>query len=133
MGYDVAMLIEAAKRSKITLLIDENNLVIKEPLRGLGFKVISYTQGMPDEKLWELAEGTAIVTANAKDFVVSAIVHDFDVIDISSLKFIDKEQSDKNVTARKIANAIRESTFYSKRGNWLLVVYEAKWLLKELI
>lgn len=127
------MLIEAAKRSKITILIDENNLVLKEPLRRLGFKAISYEQGMPDEKLWELAEGTAIMTANTKDFVVAAIVHDFDVIDISSLKFIDKEQSDKNTTARKIANAIRESAFYSKRGNWLLMVYEDKWLLKELV
>ena len=127
------MLVEAAKRSKITLLIDENNLVLKQPLKLLGFKVVSYEQGMPDEKLWELAEGTAIVTANAKDFVVSAIVHDFDVIDIANLRFIDKDQTEKNSTAKKIASAIRESEFYSKRGNWLLTVYEDRHALKELV
>lgn len=122
------MLVEAAKRSKITLLIDENNLTLKEPLKALGFKVISYPQGMPDEALWELAEGAAILTANAKDFTVAAVVHDFDVIDISNQK------SDKNSTARKIAKAVRESEFYSKRGNWLLVVYEDNThALKELV
>ncbi len=135
MCYNIPMLVEAAKRSKITLLVDENNLALKEPLKLLGFKVISYAQGTPDESLWELAEGTAVLTANVKDFTVAAIVYDFDIIDISNLRFIDKEPTAKNTTAKKIAAAIRESEFYSKRGNWLLAVYddEKKYTLKQLV
>jgi len=113
----------AAIRSKITLLLDENRLELKEALRDAGFKVIVLKQGMSDEEIGELAEGHAIVTANTKDFVDNAKAFDYDIISIDDLKFHDTEKTRNNKTVQKIVAAVRETKFYSLRGNFLLKIH----------
>lgn len=124
----------AAMRSKLTILLDENLLELETALRLKGFKVITLDQGLSDRHIQQIAEGTAILTKNTKDFVKNAKAYDYDIISLDNLKFIDSDKTDKNQTTEKIAEAVRESEFYNKRGNWLLSIYSDKpWSLKELV
>ena len=113
---------EFSLRSKITIALDENLLQLKESLRSYGFKVITFKAGSKDPELFHLLQGMAILTKNVDDFKIDAVIHDFDIISIKNIKFIDDDKTDKNATARLISNAIRESEFYNKRGNWLLTI-----------
>lgn len=113
---------EMSKRSKIVLIIDENLLSIKSALKDLGFKVASFPQGTRDEDMFTLLSGKAIVTQNSKDFKIDAIIHDFDIVSCEQIKFIDKDVTRKNITAQKIANAIRESNLTSIHYNSILTI-----------
>jgi hypothetical protein len=113
---------DVARRSKLTILLDENLEPLKDGLRDSGFKVISVKKGMPDEEIKELAEGTVILTKNSKDFVNDAVRFDYDIVAIENIKFIDTDKTRKNQTVEKVSNAIRESDFASKRGNFLLTI-----------
>lgn len=124
----------AALRSKITLVIDENLLVLKSAMESYGFKVLSFRQGLQDPEIIPNLTGRAILTANSKDFLIDAVVHDFDVIAVENIKFIDDDKTRKNGTASKIASAIRESGLMTIRGNYLLTVLDdGKWKIKELL
>lgn len=114
----------AARRAKLTILLDENVHQLKPGLKDAGFKVLTFDRGTPDEKLYELAEGTIILTKNSKDFVTSAVIYDFDIISIEHIQFIDTKQDRTNLTVEKIAAAIRQSQFYNQRGNFLLTVMD---------
>ena len=111
-----------ARRSKITLLLDENIECLKAGLRDAGFKVITVEKGWSDEKIMEIAEGTAIVTKNSKDFVRNAVKNDYDIIAIENVKFLDDKPDRSNSTVAKIEFAIRDSKFYNQRGNFKLTV-----------
>lgn len=110
----------AAMRSKITIMLDENLLELKDGLKDAGFKVITLRQGMSDEDIGELSEGHAILTKNSKDFLKNAKPFDYDIISVELIKFIDTAKTRKNHTVQKIANAVRDSKFYLLRGNFLL-------------
>lgn len=123
MEYQVEMS-AAALRSKLTIVLDENLLMLKSALKASGFKVLVFKAGTQDEDMWEQMEGYSLLTKNSKDFVSSAVIYDFDIIAIESIKFLDDEPTRKNNTVAKIADAIRGSKFYNMRGHFLLKVFD---------
>lgn len=123
-----------SKRSKLTILLDENLFQLKAALKDSGFKVLVMKKGTLDEELRELAEGTAILTNNSKDFLQYAVADDYDVISVELLKFIDVEPTRKNQTARKISTAIRESGLTFLKGNFNLIIKnDGSFTLKPLV
>jgi hypothetical protein len=124
---------ELAARSNFTLVLDENLAALYDALRDFGFKVLSYPKGLKDSELVPFLTNKILITNNSKDFIIDALVHDFDIIGTESVKFIDDRKDRKNVTASKIAKAIRESNISLKRGNWLMVLMDdGSYKLKEL-
>lgn len=113
-----------SRRSKLTILLDENIECLCAGLEDAGFKVITIEKGWSDEKIKKIAEGTAILTRNAIDFENDAVVYDYDIISIESIKFIDKKPFRSNVTVRKIEKVIRESKFYNVRGNFKITIQD---------
>jgi hypothetical protein len=113
-----------AARSKVTVLLDEQLLGLKDGLRDAGLKVITLDQGMPDDKIIELAEGWAILTKNSKRFLEDAVAGDYDVISLEKVRFIDDDKTRKNQTVKKITHAIRNSGLYTKKGNFHLDVHD---------
>jgi hypothetical protein len=121
-------------RSKLTILLDENLFQLKAGLKDSGFKVLVLKKGMADEEIRELAEGTAILTNNSKDFLPHAVADDYDVISVEALKFIDGEPTRKNQTVQLIAQAIRESGLSFVKGNFQLQLRpDGTYQLKPLV
>jgi len=120
--------------AKIHISLDENLLGLKDALRDSGFKVTTYKQGTLDEELFHQLTQTLILTKNVEDFKVEAVRHDFDIIDVRQVKFIDTEKTRKNATAQKIATAIRNSGISHKKGYFQLVIQDSGgWDLIQLI
>lgn len=125
---------EMSKRSKLTLVIDENMLAIKQSLKDFGFRVVSFPQGTKDEEMFSLISNTAVVTRNSKDFKIDAIIHDFDIVSCELIKFLDDDKTRNNKTAQKIANAIRESGMASVPYNSILSIKDdGTWDIKKNI
>lgn len=115
---------ELSLKSKITLVLDEHLFVLREALENYGFRVLVYKQGLKDFELTPYLTGKAIITQDLEDFSIDAIIHDFDIILIKDIKFIDSKKDRSNSTVQKIAEAIRGSKIYSLKGNWLLTIYD---------
>ena len=113
-----------ARRSKLTILLNENLECLSAALKDSGFKVISIKKGTPDSEVMELAEGTAILTKNSKDFLRKAVRFDFDVISVENVKFIDDLPDSSNSTVTKISDAVRSSGFATQRGNFNLIIMD---------
>lgn len=113
---------EMSRRSKLTIALDENLLQLKEGLKANGFKVMVFNPETKDVDLFHLMQGMSVLTKNEKDFTTDAVIHDFDVISLKNLKYIDNDNSVKNKTVLIISKAIRDSKFYNQRGNWLLSI-----------
>ena len=113
-----------ARRSKLTILVDENIEGLKESLISLGYRVIGLKKSLKDPEIQQLAQGSAILTKNSKDFIEDAVRFDYDIIGIEDIKFIDKATDHTNLTAKKISKAIRTSQFYNIRGNFLLKIHD---------
>ena len=105
---------------KIVLVLDEHLSCLKLALESFGFRVVSHSKGIQDPELVPFLTGRVLVTNH--DFKINALIHDFDIIDTSSIKFIDKKPDRTNETAKKIADAIRESKVHLRRDNWILTV-----------
>jgi len=110
--------------SKITLLLDENLIQLKSALKDAGFKILQFRRGMPDSELKEMAEGTAIVTQNSKDFISDAVAFDYDILALDTLKFIDTQPDRTNQAVQKIVKAARETGIFSHKGHFLLKLTE---------
>jgi len=115
---ELMRMIEQSRRSKLTLFIDENISSVEEPLRLLGYKVYSLKKGLPDEEIVKLIEGDTIVTRNSKDFLDKAVIFDIDIVDMDSVKFLDKDNSINNITAKLISKVIRDTKYYTFSGNF---------------
>lgn len=113
-----------SRRSKLTILVDENVETLEEPLTKLGYRVFRLEKGLKDPHIRKLAEGSAILTKNSKDFIYDAVRFDYDVIGVELVKFLDATQDENNITARKISRAITDSGFYNLRGNFHLKIYD---------
>jgi hypothetical protein len=120
----LAKVLSHSRRSKVTLLIDENIETLEKPLTELGYRVFSLDKGLKDPHIQKLAEGSAILTKNSKDFIYDAVRFDYDVIGIELIKYLDTTQDANNITARKISKAITDSGFYNFRGNFHLKIYD---------
>jgi hypothetical protein len=127
--------IELAKGSHYTLVIDENIATLRGGLQDEGYKVLVAPKGASDGEIKELAgRGWTIVTKNSRDFVEDAVHFDYDVIAIENLKFIDDRQDRANETVVKIANALRRSKLATRKGNFLLRInYDGSFHLEQLV
>jgi hypothetical protein len=110
------------KGRKIWLLVDENLSVLVPAFKDAGFRVLTPPQGMLDDDVKEMAEGTLIITKNSKDFIDDAVSFDYDVVGVEGIKFIDTEKSKKNQTTRKIVSAIAKSRIWNLIGYYFLEV-----------
>jgi len=129
----MGIVVEAAMRSKLTIHLDENLHQLESSLRDAGFKIFLIEKGTPDDRICMNLEGDVLLTKNVKDFKVNAVIYDFDIISVEKIKFIDNKKDKSNITSQKISNAVRQSEFYNKRGNFLLTVMDdGEWELKEL-
>ena len=115
---DWAKVIAYSRRSKVTILVDKNVETLEEPLTKLGYRVFKLEKGLKDPHIQKLAEGSAMLTKNARDFVYEAIIFDYDVIEIGCI------QDEKNITAKNISRAITDSRFYNLKGNFHLKIYD---------
>jgi hypothetical protein len=71
-----------SSRGKTPLFLDENLLNVKEPLEKKGFTVLTRKSGKLDpEILAEDLPGRIVLTNNPRDFVYSASLLDFSIID----------------------------------------------------
>ena len=115
-------LIEMSKQGYFTIMLDESLRCLEPALEDDGFKVIVPPQGLTDDALKRKSRGWAILTKNSQDFVDDAVRHDYDVIGIEDIKFIDTKPDRTNETVRKISNAVRRSKLATSKGNFLLKV-----------
>ncbi len=126
--------IEMSKQGYFTLLLDENLRALASALEDDGFKVVVPPQGMDDEALKRMARGWAILTANSRDFIEHAARHDYDVIGIEAIKFIDSKPDRTNETVRKVSQAVRRSKLATTKGNfWLQVRDDGSFRLEQLV
>jgi hypothetical protein len=99
-----------------------------------GFKVVVPPQGCKDEALKRSARGWAILTKNSREFIDDAVRHDYDVIGIEDIQFIDGRQDRTNDTVRKISAAVRRSQIGTRRGNfWLKIRDSGSFHMEQLI
>jgi hypothetical protein len=126
--------IEMSKQGYFTLLLDENLRGLASALEDDGFKVVVPPQGLDDEALKRMARGWAILTANSQDFIEHAARHDYDVIGIEAIKFIDSKPDRTNETVRKVSQAVRRSKLATTKGNfWLQVRDDGSFRLEQLV
>ena len=125
---------ELSKQGYFTILLDENLRGLESALEDDGFKVVVPPQGGKDEALKRLARGWAILTKNSHDFTEDAVRHDYDVIGIEDVKFIDSKTDRTNETVRKISAAVRRSQLGTRRGNfWLKIRDNGSFHLEQLV
>lgn len=117
-------MVEAARRSKLDIWVDENCHELEPALQDAGFKARKVEKGKKDEEIFKDLEGDVIITKNAKDFVNDAVRWDYDIIDIQAIQFIDTKEDRTNQTVVKIAKAIRESGISTIKGNWKLTIQD---------
>jgi len=115
---------ELAKRSHYTIVLDENLKVLEAGLEDEGYKVIVFPPGMKDPDIKKLSRGDTILTASSKDFVGDALHFDYDVIAVENVKFIDTKQDRTNQTVVKIAKALTRSELASLKGNFVLTIHD---------
>lgn len=108
--------VELSKQGYFTILLDENLRGLQSGLEDDGFKVIVPPPGLQDDALRRMARGWAILTKNSQDFVGEAVRHDYDVIGIEDIKFIDDRPDRTNDTARKVSAAVRRSRLATRKG-----------------
>jgi hypothetical protein len=127
--------IELAKGSHYTLVVDENIAVLKAGLIDEGYKVVVAPQGASDNDIKDLARGGwTIVTRNSEDFIDDANHYDYDIIAIESIRFTDDRQDRTNQTVVKIAGALRRSQLATRKGNFLLrVLDDGSFHLRQLV
>ena len=126
--------IDLSKQGYFTILLDENLRGLEAALEDDGFKVVLTPQGQSDEELKRKARGWAILTRNSQDFVDDAVRHDYDVIGVEDVKFIDDRPDRTNDTVRKISAAVRRSLIGTRRGNfWLKVRDDGSFHLEQLV
>jgi hypothetical protein len=90
----------ALSRGKTPLFLDENLLALKEPLEKRGFTVLVPQSGKKDSDI--LAEdlpGRIFVTNNPRDFIYSASLLDFSIIDTTAVS------EDPQILADMVAHA----------------------------
>jgi len=134
MKAEVEDLEEFSKQGYFTILLDENLRALEAGLEDDGFKVVTPPQGLRDEALKRKARGWAIVTKNSTDFVDDAVRHDYDVIGIEDIKFVDAKQDRTNETVRKISNAVRRSQIGTRKGNfWLKIRDNGSYHMEQLV
>jgi hypothetical protein len=107
---------------KMVLVLDEHLSCLKASLEDSGFRVITHPKGIKDPELAPFFTGKVLVTPDIEGFKINALIYDFDIINTSSIKFIDKKADRTNETAQKIANAIRNSRAHLRKGNWILTI-----------
>lgn len=90
-------------------------------LRARGFKVKTIPkQGLKDPEIQHDIEGEIIVTYNVNDFKYDAIQFDYDIIDLSAVKFKDSSPEPTNRVATLISRAIIDTKISSLKGNFIL-------------
>jgi hypothetical protein len=82
-------------------------------------------KGADDRDIKDLAKGGwTIATKNSRDFIDGALHYDYDVIALEDVKLIDTKPDRTNHTVSKIAGAIKRSQLASRKGNFILTVYD---------
>lgn len=117
------------------LVLDENVLGLAPALMEANIKVVKIPAGVKDaEIIQNYLYHRIIVTKNAKDFLEEAPVHEFGIISLEGLKFLDSSPSfSVNKTARLISQAISEYGLWTKGAKFLLELREdGKHVLREL-
>src|SRR5262245_44416066 len=134
MKTDMDDVVEMSKQGYFTILLDEQLYVLQQALEDDGFKVVVPQQGLHDDATQKMAKGWSILTRNSKDFVEGAVRHDYDVIAIEAIRFLDDSRDRANETVRKISGAVRRSGLAWKRGNFLLQVRDdGSFHLRQLV
>ena len=106
-----------------TLVVDENLRQLIQPLGALNIKVVSPPQGMSDEDIKSaILSHRIIVTKNAKDFIDDASIHEYGIIALEDLGFIDHTQDGTNTTARIVSKAIQKYSLWSKAHGFILIL-----------
>ena len=71
---------------------------------------------------------------DSQDFAGEAVRHDYDVIGIEDIKFIDDRPDRTNDTVRKISAALRRSQLGTRKGNfWLKIRDNGSFYLEQLV
>jgi hypothetical protein len=115
-------LVELSKQRYFTIVLDENLRGLESALEDDGFKVVVPHQDFDDETFKRKARGWAILTNNSMHFIDDAVRHDYDVIGIEGVNFIDVKADRTNETVHKISDAVRRSQLGNRRGNFLLKI-----------
>ncbi len=126
--------VEMSKQGYFTILLDENLRGLQASLEDDGFKVVLPPPGLADEALKRMARGWAVLTNNSQDFIDEAARHDYDVIGVEGIRFVDTKPDRTNETVRKISRAVRRSGIATMKGNfWLQVRDDGTFHLRQLV
>lgn len=111
--------------ARMSLLIDENVNYLLPALQGANFKCVTPKAGMSDEDIQEqMLPGRVLITNNTKDFIDGIPVHDYGVIGLEALRFIDPSPTYKdNQTVRMISKAISDHKIVSNRSGFVLMLH----------
>ncbi len=127
--------VELAKGSHYTIVLDENLRALKAGLEDELYKILVLPAQCTDAEIKEFAKGGwTILTANSKDFVDDAARYDYDVIAVEDIRFIDSRPDRTNQTVAKISGAIRRSQLATRKGNFLLTIHDdGSFHLRQLV
>ena len=77
-------------------------------------------QGLLDPEIQHDIEGEIIVTKNIRDFQYDALRFDYDIIDLSQVRFVDPSPEPNNQTALWISKAVVDHKIASLKGNFIV-------------
>jgi hypothetical protein len=115
-------IVQRSAMARGVLVVDEDVQALASALRGANIKVVVPPSGMKDEKIKEeLLYHRIIVTRNSADFIHDAPIHEYGVISLANLSFVDSNpEYAKNKTAQMISKALSDYSLWSKGAKFLL-------------
>jgi hypothetical protein len=108
-------IVQRSAMARGVLVVDDVQ-TLASALRGANIKVVVPPSGMKDEKIKEdLLFHRIIVTRNSADFIHDAPIHDYGIISLANLPFVDSTpEYAKNKTAQMISKALSDYSLWSK-------------------
>jgi hypothetical protein len=104
------------------IVFDENLAGLASALREANIKVVEIPAGTTDALIIQnYLFHRILVTKNTKDFLEQAPIHEYGIISLEGLSFVDASPSfAENKTARLISQAISKSKLWSRGAKFLL-------------
>lgn len=104
------------------IVLDENVAVLAAALREANIKVVEIPAGTEDTLIIQnFLFHRILVTRNTRDFLEEAPIHEYGIISLEKLSFIDSSPAfSTNKTARLISQAISGYGLWAKGAKFLL-------------
>jgi hypothetical protein len=114
-------IVDRSRMARVVIVLDDTVAGLASALQEANIKVVEIPAGTDALIRKNYLYHRIVVTRNTKDFVEEAPIHEYGIVSLEGLKFIDPDPSFvKNQTARLISRAISEYHLWSKGARFLL-------------